>query len=111
MKIQSMVMSGESQMPISGAGGLHPLKRLRFNPSNTQGNLKWAEGALLLFVHVVPVFCMSSTGGVSAQTGENSLWRAAAVRHKHINHTLLSDTDLVGCLLAHLNISTKVTEV
>lgn len=66
MKIQSMVMSGESQMPITGAGGLHPLQRLRFDPSNIQCNLKRAEGGVLLFVCVVPVFCMSFMGRVSA---------------------------------------------
>lgn len=53
-------------MPESGAGGLHPVQRLRFNPSSIQGSLKRAEGGILLFVYVVPVFLMSSTGGVSA---------------------------------------------
>lgn len=109
MKIQSMkkmVMSGASWVPVSGTGG-----RLRFNPCNIQGNLKRAEGGFLLFVYVVPVFHISSTGEISASKSESSLWRAVAVRHKHIHHTLLSDKDLLGCLLAHLNISTKMTEV
>lgn len=75
--MKKMVMSGEPQMPVSGAGGLHPVQRVRFNPSNIQGNLKRAEGGILLFVYVVPVFCMSSTGGVSALKGESCLWRAA----------------------------------
>lgn len=53
-------------MPVPGTGGLHPVQRLRFNPSDIQGNSKRAEGSILLFVYLVPVFCMSPMGGVSA---------------------------------------------
>lgn len=44
----------------------HPVQRLEFKPSGIQGNLKRAEEGILLFVYEVPVFCMSSMGGVSA---------------------------------------------
>ena len=51
------------------------------------------EEGTSLFVYVVLVFCMSSMGAQA------------------INHTVLSDTDLAGCLLAHFNTSTETTEV
>lgn len=59
-------MSGASQMPVSGTSGLHPVQRFRFNPSDIQDNSERAEGSILLFVYLVPVFCMSPMGGVSA---------------------------------------------
>lgn len=80
---------------------------LWFNLRHTQGSfLGVGEGCVSLFVRVelVPYACPLREGC----PGEES---AEAVQHEHINHTLPRDTDLVGCLLAHFNISTKMTEV
>ena len=86
------------------------MHRLWFNLRHTRGSfLGGGEGCVLLFVHVELVLCACPLR--EGCPGEGSAWSTEAVQHKHINHTLLRDTDLVGCLLAHFNTSTKMTEV